>query len=267
MEKAIRFDLEDESTCSVMPARFAHDADVVVVRRCRAKDGEGTKAVRSFCQRGQPVEEVPIERPIERKLARAPKGRPRVVVRADVVTVSTRDRAVACVKVRSHLERRGRPHIIRKNRVQCAPQSRRIPALRKADADGLSSRVHAGVGPPGAECRDRRATQSLECLLHDPLNGALVGLPLPSLEACAVVVQNELHGALGHCTKTTRGRRRVKQFTARPHAWKRLTLLDVGDHICQRVFRCRPAAAPPPLTRCRRARSLRSPTRSPLPRT
>ena len=33
MEKAIRFDLEDESTCSVMPARFAHDADVVVVRR------------------------------------------------------------------------------------------------------------------------------------------------------------------------------------------------------------------------------------------
>jgi hypothetical protein len=43
------------------------------------------------------------------------------------------------------------------------------------------------------------------------LNGALLRLALPPAESGAVIVQHELHGALGHCWKTTDAEGRVKQ--------------------------------------------------------
>src|SRR4051812_704296 len=110
-----------------------------------------------------------------------------------------------------HLECGCDPHIVRQDGVECASYSHGVPALGKAYTDRLTFRMHTGVGSSGAECRNGASTQSLECLLHDPLNGALVGLSLPTAESCPVVVQDELHGTLGHCTKTTGARGAVKQ--------------------------------------------------------
>jgi hypothetical protein len=49
-------------------------------------------------------------------------------------------------------------------------------------------------------------------------------LALPSAELRAVIVQHELHDALGHCSKPTATEGRVKQFATRSRgvnaAWK-----------------------------------------------
>ena len=58
--------------------------------------------------------------------------------------------------------------------------------------------MNAGVGAAGAECGDRQTTQTRECPFQIPLNCALLRLALPSAEFGAVIVQHELHGALGH---------------------------------------------------------------------
>lgn len=245
MKKSIGFDLEHEAAVAVSPGSASNMASMVVVRRRRAEHCEGAKAVISLCERRRAIEETAIERAVEGELARPAERRTRFFVGADVVTVLPRNRAIPRVELGSHLEGRGSPDILREHRIQRAPQSRRFPAFWNAHTNRLSSRVHARVRPSGAECRNGRATQSIECLLHDPLNGALIGLPLPSAESSTVVVQHELHGALGHCTKTTRGGRRVKQSARRSDARKRLTLLDVGAHIWRRVYRFAPPAALP----------------------
>src|SRR5690242_12841982 len=48
-------------------------------------------------------------------------------------------------------------------------------------------------------------------MLDDALDGALLGLSLPAAESRAVIVQNELHVALRHCTKPTGAGGEVKK--------------------------------------------------------
>jgi hypothetical protein len=58
--------------------------------------------------------------------------------------------------------------------------------------------MDTGVSASGSDRVNVGAAQSLECVLHDPLYGTLAWLSLPPAEAAAVVVQHELHSALGH---------------------------------------------------------------------
>src|SRR5207302_4660428 len=87
MEKAVRFDLEHESTRLVAPPRFGHRTAMLVVRRRRASHGERAKAVLPFDARGGRIERTPVERMVERQLVPGAKGRAGVVISADVVVV------------------------------------------------------------------------------------------------------------------------------------------------------------------------------------
>ncbi|MEX2154363.1 MAG: hypothetical protein WD825_13570, partial [Gemmatimonadaceae bacterium] len=79
-----------------------------------------------------------------------------------------------------------------------APERIWGPLLRNANPDGLPTSVNTGVGATRTERGGLVATQSLERVLDDALDGALLGLSLPATESRAVIVQNELHGTLRH---------------------------------------------------------------------
>ena len=88
-----------------------------------------------------------------------------------------------------------------------------------------------GVGATGAERRDATRAETLQHVLEDSLYRASSWLDLPSAELRAVVVQDELHGALRHRGKATRAGWSVKQSATCTGARKRLTLLDLRRHI------------------------------------
>ena len=89
------------------------------------------------------------------------------------------------------------------------------PSLGHAHPDRLSARVHAGVGAAGAQRGDGlRAQVASSASSRTPCTVRSVRLPLPSAESGAVVVQHELHGALGHRVENYRRRGSVKQCDA-----------------------------------------------------
>jgi hypothetical protein len=94
--------------------------------------------------------------------------------------------------------------------------------------------MDAGVSASGSDRVNVSAAQSLECVLHDPLYGALARLSLPPAEAAAVVVQHELHSALGHARNLGRRVGVSSNAAMRVARWKRLTLFNVRDHISAR---------------------------------
>src|SRR5438067_9016317 len=147
-----------------MPSSRSNGAAMIVVSRRRSEYSEGAKAVIAFKHRCRLIERSSIKRPVDRVLTWPSKRRPCFFVRTDVVTIAPRDGAVACMKLRTHLEGGSDPYVVGQDRVECASHSHGTPALGKAHTDRLTSRVHAGVGSSGAECRNRRPTPSLECL-------------------------------------------------------------------------------------------------------
>jgi hypothetical protein len=110
-----------------------------------------------------------------------------------------------------HLGRARDPDVRRQDRVQRAPQLLNVPPIRNPNSNCLASRVHAGIRPARSQRRDMGGTQPLERCFELALDGALLRLPLPPAEARPVVVQNELHGAFGHCFKATSMRGDVNQ--------------------------------------------------------
>src|SRR5512138_3881342 len=138
----------------------------------------------------------------------------RLFVGSDEVAIPPAHCTVARVKLFSHFGRRGDPDIRRQNRVQRAPQLLNVspPPFRNSNAYRLSARVDARIGPAGPQRGDRTIAQPRQRLFEDALYGALLRLALPSTESGPVIVQHELHGALGHCWKTTSTMKGVKQL-------------------------------------------------------
>ena len=85
------------------------------------------------------------------------------------------------------------------------------PSFRNPHSDRLASRVNAGIRAARPQRGNWCGAQSPQCLLQHALNGSLIRLALPPAESGAVVVQHELHSALGHCVKTTGPGGSVKQ--------------------------------------------------------
>jgi hypothetical protein len=186
---------------------------MVVVRWCRPHDGEAPEAVITLELGGRRIQSAPLQGLPESELVPSTKRRVRRVVGADVVAVPPAHCTVPRVKLVSHLDRLRDPDVGGKDRIQCAPQALHVPSIRNPNSHRLASRVYAGVGSTGAQRRDSGSTQPLERVFQDTLNRPLLRLPLPSAETRPVVVQHELHGALGHCRKATRARCAVNQRT------------------------------------------------------
>src|ERR1051326_6031296 len=238
-----------------------HRATMVVMRGRRAEHRKRAKAMFALEHRRALIEQHAIEPSVDRQLPRPAKGGPCLVAGADVITIAPRDGAVSGMEFRTHLVRRGYPHVVRQDCIERTSHSRRIPAFRQSHADRLTSRVNSGISSSGTERRNRPSTQLLECLLHDPLNGALVGLSLPTAESCPVVVQNELHGTLGHCRKTTsawgsvncKPRSGLQLTFLQRHASPALRSLRLRWHFKLRALRAStpPVSSSPPSTSTR----------------
>jgi hypothetical protein len=61
--------------------------------------------------------------------------------------------------------------------------------------------MHSRIGASGPACGYRRSTEPRERILEYALNGASIGLPLPSTETRAIIVQHELQRASRHHIK------------------------------------------------------------------
>lgn len=178
---------------------------MIIIGRRRTAYGEAPETVVPFEEGGRRVQSAPRQGPLERQLVPTTEWRVCFVIRADVVAVPPADCTVSRVKIVSHFSSSGDPDVGGQQRIERAPQLLNVapPPLRHPNANRLSSRVHSGVRSARSERRDRRRAQPLENLFQYPLNGALLRLALPPAESGAVVVQYELHIALGHCPKTT----------------------------------------------------------------
>ena len=104
MKESIGFDLEQHAAGSITPAGEGYRTSMIVVRRRCSGDSECAKTVIAVQQCGRTVEHLAIDRAIDWQLVRPTKWRARIVVGADVITIATRDRAVARVEIWAHLE-------------------------------------------------------------------------------------------------------------------------------------------------------------------
>lgn len=163
VEKAIRRDLKNGSRfalresrlLSVAPLGVMHCAQVGVVRRCGAANGERAKTVFADqfgcgpfqCGALYPVTHVPLPAVSER--------RPRAFVQSQIVAVAAGGCTVSRVKLVAHLERRCHPDIGWKHGIERLAQAIGRPAPGHADSDRLAARMYAGIGTPRAERRDR----------------------------------------------------------------------------------------------------------------
>ena len=212
MQESIGFDLEYQSATPVSPPGLLDVTPVMITGRRGSKHGEAAKAMIAGEVRGCGIQSRPLQGLLERELVSSAERGVRRGIRSDVIAVAPTHRTVPGVKLAPHRHRRRHPDVGGQHRIQCAPQLLNIlPPIRYPNADGLPPCMDARVGTAGSKCGDRRAAESLQCLFQYPLNGALLRLALPPAESGAVIVQHELHGALGHCSKTTSTHESVKQ--------------------------------------------------------
>jgi hypothetical protein len=216
MQESIGFDLEYQSATPVTPPGLLHLTPVMITGRRGSKHGETAKAMIAREVRGCSIQSRPLQGLLERELVWSAERGACLCIRSDVIAVAATHRTVPGVKLPPHRHRRRHPDVGGEHRIQSSPQLLNIlPPVGYPNADGLAPCMDARVGPAGSKCGDRRAAESLQCLFQYPLNGALLRLALPPAESGAVIVQHELHGALGHCWKTTSTHERVKQSRCR----------------------------------------------------
>jgi hypothetical protein len=232
MQEPVGFDFEHEPARPLTPARLAHATAMIVVRGRRTEYGEAQEAVFTLDMGGGCIQSAPIEGLPDCELVPSTEWRIRLLVRPDVVAVAPAHRTVPRVKLAMHFDRGRDPHIRGQQRVQRPSKLLYVlPTLCDAHAHGLTARMHPSIRPSGAQRRRWRAAQPLERLFQNSLNGALPRLALPPAEPGAVIVQHELHGALGHCWKTIVTGGSVKQRRNAPKSRKQLTLRVARVHI------------------------------------
>lgn len=205
MQESIGFDFEDEPTRSIAPPRRCNATAVIVMSRRRTEYGEAPETVVTLDIGGRGIQSAPLQGLPECQLVPTTKRRVCFVIRADVVAVPSTYRTVARVKLVPHFSGCRDPHVRWKNRVECAPQLLNVspPSFGHPNTNGLTSRMNTGIRSARSQGSDWRGTEPRQCLLQNALNGSLSRLALPPAEPGAVVVQHELHSALGHCAKTT----------------------------------------------------------------
>src|SRR5688500_5687436 len=99
------------------------------------------------------------------------------------------------MKFWSHVIGSGDPDVLRQHSIHGPPQRVWGPLDWNANPNGLPTSVNASVSSTRTQRCGFHSAQTLESLFDDALDGALLGLSLPSTESRAVIVQHELHGA------------------------------------------------------------------------
>src|ERR1043165_5996228 len=105
MQKSIRRDEVGDATVAIRPARFVHDATVIVIVRCGALDRERAKRVLTADPGRRPIEARAIERSRERELESTSKWRIGLLIGAHVVAIAPGRGAITCVKLGTHFGR------------------------------------------------------------------------------------------------------------------------------------------------------------------
>lgn len=213
MQESVGFDFEHQPTSPIAPSRAEHATAVIVMGRRRTQYGEAPEAVITLEVGGRCIQSAPLEGLPECELVPTTKWRVCFLVRADVVAVASAYCTETRVKLVPHLGGGRDPHIRGKNRVQRPPKvlNAAAPSLRNPHSDRLASRVNAGIRAARPQRGNWCGANSPQCLLQHALNGSLIRLALPPAESGAIVVQHELHSALGHCAKTIGTGGTVKQ--------------------------------------------------------
>ncbi len=226
VKKSVGFDLENESARTVAPSRVGDATAMIVVSRRRPEYGEAPEAVVTLEVDSRRIQSAPVQGLPECQLVPTTKRRVCFLIRADVVTIPPADCTVPRVKLGPHLRRSRDPHVAWKNRVERAPQFLTVapPPFWYPNTNRLPASVHPRVGASRPQRGHRSGAKPLECLFQNSLYGALLRLALPPAEPGAVIVQYELHGALGHCSKPTGAEKCVKQQHGGRRRRKPLTL-------------------------------------------
>ena len=211
VKKAICPDLEDEPAFSLLPRCVRYRTPVIVLLGRGSLDRICPKAMsteyRLGC-RGKPVER---ERFTPDKLVRTAKRRRCEIVCAYEVAVAPRDRAIARVKLLTHLEGCRNPYIVWKNGVHRSSKRERAPLLGYAHTRSLAARVNPCIRPSGADDWYGFSAQPRHRRFENTLNRPLAGLSLPAGKSPAIVVQHELHGTRQHPREIILGRVSVKE--------------------------------------------------------
>ena len=211
VKEAICPDVEDESAFALSPGCVRYRTPVIVLLRRSSLDGERAKAAAPYdCLRGI-VESAYIQGLAPDKLVCAAKRGRCEIVCAYEVAIAARDRAIARVKLLTHLEGCRNPYIVWKNGVHRSSKRERAPLLRYAHTRSLATRVNPCIRPSGAYDSDRFSGQPRHRRLENTLNRPLAGLSLPAGKARAIVVQHQLHGTRQHPREITLGRVTVKE--------------------------------------------------------
>src|SRR5258708_32456245 len=198
MKKAIRSHHEHQSARPVAPSRLGHGAPLMIGLGPGSVGCKGAEAMiaRDTTRRG--VERRAVERLREPKLVSPAKGTMGLVIGSYEIAIAPRSGAIACVELGTHLEGLRHPHVRRQHRIQGPSKLRGFPSRRDDYADRLPARMYTRIRSTRPESRNGRVTKALKRLFDHPLYRALLRLSLPAAEVRAVILQNELHGAIGH---------------------------------------------------------------------
>lgn len=214
MQKSVRPDREDQSTRALSPLRLAHGAPLLIGLGRRPVHGKGPKRMITRDVTGCGVEGCAIERAVESELVSAAKGSIGLVIGAYVIAITSGRCAVAWVKLGMHFRRCGHPDVPRQQRIQGPAKLRGFPSRRYNHANGLPARMNTRIRPTRPKGRNGRVTEAPERLFDHPLYRAQLRLPLPAAEVRAVILQNELHGAIGHRQESYRAAKvRARKMT------------------------------------------------------
>ncbi len=160
--------------------------------------------------------EIVAERPAPASQKRRTRGRPR----SHPVCVPPGHRVVPRVEVQRDLFDRRHPDVGGEDRIQGPLERARIPPARQHRGRDLARRMHARVGPAGAQHARGARGQLLERLLQLALHRACIRLRLPAVEPGTIVMKREFESAIrrvrggAHGRKTTAGGGRVNHGPA-----------------------------------------------------
>jgi len=148
MKKAIGLDHEHQAAGTLLPLCRRDRTAVVVMTWCSSGDRKCSKAVLALNLGRGAIEQPAIDLTNEGELVSDAKRRPRVFVRADVIAVAASDGTVPGVKFEAHLDGALDPDVLWQKRVERAAELLYVPAIGHSYPDGLSTRMHSGVGSP-----------------------------------------------------------------------------------------------------------------------